>query len=1114
MFSHLHTHSEFSTLDALCKVKELAQRAKELGFSALAITDHGNIDGTIKFQQACEAEGIIPIIGTELYITPNALIKEKGTPSGHITIWVCNETGWQNLLKILTYANITGFYYKPRIDFDTLLNNCKELVFGTACIGSFINLPNGEDFLYDLQERTEGKVFLEIMPHDMPDQKEHNQHILDIYTEGYIDIVATNDLHYIEEDHYKTQEILLAIQRKAKWNDPDRWKFDYTGLHLRTADEMIEAFEQQGIVKREIVIQALKNTQKIVKLCKDFRIAKKSISLPKVPGIPNDETKYFWELLFKGMEEKIPKDDLELHKKYSDRLSYEATTIIKKGFVRYMLMVYDLMNWCREQEIMCGTRGSVGSSLVAYLLNITNLDPIKYDLPFSRFINEERADFPDADIDVEDTKRHLVKQRLQDIYGVNNTAEISTFLRMKSRMAVRDVCRVFDVPIEDVDPFAKSIGDKEKIQDALEKSEGKIFKEKYPELVEQAINLEGTVRSGGIHAAGVIISNENLKLGTRCNLKHGKNDNLAVNWEKEDAEYSGLIKLDILGLNCLSILGEIKRLIKENHNTDVDFVKLPLDNPKIFEEISKGNTIGVFQMGTPAMRKLIKEMGVENFLLISDAVALVRPGPHDSGMTADFIKRKHGESWEPKHPLYEEVAKRTFGICAYQEQIMNIIHKVAGLPFSVADKIRKIIGKKRDESEFDQYKEMFKEGCRKQKTLNDQEAEEFWLTLHAHALYSFNLAHSAAYAMLGYWTMWAKIYYPEEFVAASLSCGSDTHKVDMAKEAMRLGLEIIPPKVGISDAFKWIVKNKKIYTPFIEIKGIGEKSAQQASEGGPKPKANKKIYVKAQKKIEPKGKIMLLLDAIKAFDVDEPLPTEALKYFDFNCFGSKEQMYPRLFELFDDDIYDMQDLLTGHVKHSLARIVRFTQRQKGIWHSILPGIAKCRNCDLHKERKRAVPPSLGKYNIMILGEAPWKDETQAGMGFVGKAGQVLWKELKIHGLSRELFYVSNACHCQPSQSKTPSKEHLEICKQWLLQEIGLVKPIIILICGNSALYSITSQEGGITKLNGTTEWNEELGCWLHFSVHPSSVNRNEKNKSLFRDAIEGFSKLIENVGGI
>lgn len=1117
-FCHLHVHNEYSLLDGYGTAKQYVTKAKELGFEYLALTNHGNIDGLIKFQKECDKQGIKPILGCEIYCVPDPSKKEKGDKRGHATLLVKNEKGWQNLCRMLTNANLNGFYYKPRVGFDDLYEKTEGLIILTGCAESFLNLPRGKDLFYGLVEN-DAEIYLEVMPHNIPLQIEMNIQCAELASEMKIQMIATNDCHYVRSDDSRVQDVLLAIGTKNKITDEKRFKFSFDGLHLRTRDEMIEEFNRQRVLSEKEIHQAMNNTIKVAKACSDFRIKKQDIYLPVVPGYEDKNIEAFLITLAKDrLDILIDSEQKSLYKRYHERLMDEWRVIKEKRFVGYFMIVWDLINWCKKMNIMTGPgRGSVGGSLLAYLLGITTVDPIKYDLLFSRFISEERIDYPDIDIDFEDRKRHLIREHLEELYGQSKIASISTFLTMKGRGAIRDTARVFDVPLESVDAFAKVIdsasqtNEGEKVIEvaARDTVEGQMFSKQYPEVVDMAIKLEGQVRGAGQHAAAIVVSADDLTKGTRGNLAV-RSGMVVSNWDMEDSEFVGLMKLDVLGLNTLSILNETKRLVKENHNVDIDFASLEPTDKKIYKELAQGNTVGVFQINTWAGTKMCREVGVEDFEMLSDILALVRPGPADSGMTQDYIDRHNGKKWKKKHKEYEKIVKDTYGIIIYQEQVMQVIHKIAGLPYATADKIRKIIGKKRDVREFAQYKDAFIQGCLDKKTFDEKEAEEFWTALEAHANYSFNKSHSVEYAMIAYWTAWCKVYYPTEFICASLTYGPEGKKEELVKEAGRLGLNLSLPKIGKSDSEKWVVEGGTLYMPFIEVKGIGEKGAILCVQTIKPNKKNINGFFSGKSKgmTGLSGKLDKILTAIGAYGNALP-PPNIQDYFTFDVSGLFQggERYKNLFALGIVGDEDIEDLLTlNFLTKRLGLIKKNSYRNMKL--------ENCEKCSLINECAAPVLPSKGKYNVMVIGEAPGKDEDEAGKGFIGRSGNLLWDELGKYGYERELFHVSNIVKCYPRETRTPIKTHIEACKPWIIDEIENLQPRLILSFGNTSLKCFLNKESGIKDKSGKVEWVENIGAWVVWSIHPSAVLHNPNDKQLFCDSIKKFVDKIEDMGGM
>jgi DNA polymerase-3 subunit alpha len=1223
-FIHLHCHNEFSILDGVGTAEQYAAKAKELGFPALGMTNHGNVDGLIKFQNACDEIGIVPIHGCELYVVKDISIKEKGDVRRHLTVWVKNNIGWENLLKLLTIANSEGFYYRPRVSPELLLKCCDGLVVATACSSSFVLDDWGIKLFKKLHHKIGDDLYSEIMPFVKYKPQEKINSICKKLADEYgTKLLATNDSHFIDKDDAVAQEVLLAIQSKKKWKDKDRWKFDISDIYLKTEKEMRDGFTEQGIFSRREISQAILSTYEIFEKCKDFRIQKKDVELPeiKVDGIKiSDADSFLKKLCNEGMDNKV-KSDASKNKKlkiYTDRLEEELAVVIKQGFVKYFLIVWELIRWCKNNDIMVGPgRGSSGGSLICYLIGITAVDPIQFDLIFARFISPARIDLPDIDMDFEDVKRPLIREHLENLYGKYHVAGTSTFLTMKGRGAIKDVSRVFDVPMFDVNKASSCIvsrtsGDSRSdftIEDAFATFEdGRAFKNKYPKVVDIAMRLEGQIRGKGQHAAAIIISEDDLREGKRACLVKGKDDGLTVNWDKHDIEHVGLMKLDVLGLNALTVLNYTARLVKENTGTGIDFENIPIDDKKIYKEFSKGSTVGCFQFGSLGLRKLCVEMGIENFDMLTHANALYRPGTLRSGMVEEFVDRKKGKKEiEYIHPFLESLTKSTFGIILYQEQVMKLMYDLGGLGWKTADTVRKVISKSKGVEQFQSFKQLFVEGCEKKKTLDKETAEDLWDALSSFGSYSFNLSHAVEYAMIAYWDMYCKIYHPVEFFCANLSFGSDNKKEDLIEEAIKFGLDVRPPKIGISDADNWIAKDGILYCPFIEIKGFGDKTSKYAAE---LLNENKKFFSPDGKKERLTQRFKNILDEIgsdKNNPVDELFAEKISRYFSFSFNRDPQKKFRKMVSILSGsiDIEKIKDINFGksdtNDRFYFGRMteIKFSYREKvsdagkgntgggiygnlkdnedfcmlvfggkayqkkkygiehcgdefvlvkanrpnkktniicnDVWlqHELLSGnfeglelnmikqnryknneVKNCSGCDLKSECKAPVVSSTGKYNIMIIGEAPGKEEDREGVGFVGRSGELVWNSLSKKNLKRNMFNITNVVKCFPSKTRTPTNKHIKSCSKWLTEEIENIKPCLILAFGNTNIKFFTEEESGIMAKSGTTEWNEKYGCWICWCIHPASVLYSPENNELFSRGIKNFAEKVKIFGKV
>lgn len=784
---------------------------------------------------------------------------------------------------------------------------------------------------------------------------------------------------------------------------------------------------------------------------------------------------------------------------YKKRITEEYSLIKEKGFIKYFLIVADLVNYCKNHGVMVGPgRGSVTGSVIAYLIGITDIDPVVHKTNFARFLNISRdsGSLPDIDIDFSDNKRDIVINRLKTLYGENNIAGVSTFLQIKDKQALKDVSKAFGVPYGEVNEFSKSIVDT--LEEALETENGKEFHAKYPEVVRHAIKLKNQLKAYGQHPAAQIISDEDLTLGTRSNLANRKG-NIVVGADMEDAEFFGLLKLDVLGLSALTIISNCLELIKENKNKEIDLTKIELNDKEIFEELTKGNSVGVFQFNTWAMTHLAKEMGIDNFNDMVAALALVRPGPMDSGMTTQYIERKKTGVWDRKHESYEEITKDTYGINIFQEQVLEIFTKIAGLDPGISEKIRKVVGKKRDAAEFKPFFEMFLKGCLEVGYFTQQEAEDFWEELQSYARYGFSKNHAVAYAKLSYDCAYLKTKYPIEFICASLTYGSEGQKHALVREAQRIGLSVIPPRIGVSHTKNWVVKENKLFVPFIECQGIGPKMIGTIQEYMDSCKSG--FFSDTDKPII-KGKLKIILDDIGAFD--NTLTENIDNYFDLGIAFNPKKMYPKLYKLLgQNEKANINDLLCGNIKNrNLVKLVK---------KKAIKELTQCNLCDIRKEAKAPIPMTFGMYNIFILDEYPSWVEDKHGKAMISDAAEkMLFPILKEYGYEKEDFCLSSLVKCK---CKNPEIGVVKNCSRWLRREIERTEAFMVLAFGNTGIKMFKGEESGIQRQNGACEWNEEFGVYVVYCSSPVSALFHVDALEKFKEGIKVFNQKLIDLGG-
>ncbi len=843
-FVHLHVHSHYSILDGLAKVDSLVEKVKELKQKAVALTDHGVMYGAVEFFLKAKDAGIKPIVGSEIYLAPRSMTdktKEDTNPY-HLVLLAKNEEGYKNLMHLLTQAHLKGYYYKPRVDKPTLKKYAKGLIALSACLQGEIPrlILNGDEsklkkVLSFYQEVFGDDFYLEIQHHpNIEEQDKVNRRILEMAKKLGIKVVATQDVHYLDLEDKEAHEALLCIQTGRFLDDKDRMSMAEDNYHLASTEEMAEAFKA--------IPEALRNTLEVAEKIELEIKPSEKLLLPDFP-LPKGYTpeKYLRELALRGLRwrygdwsrqkaQKEASTEVEVSKEIMDRLNYELSVIEKTGYASYFLIVADFINFAKNKGIAVGPgRGSAAGSLVSYLLGITDIDPLKYGLIFERFLNPERVSPPDIDIDFADNRRDEVIQYVRKKYGEDKVAQIATFGKMESRQVVRDVARVLGLSYSDGDRIAKAIPFGTKLDEALEISPElkKMYEEEdqVKRVIDLAKRLEGVVRQTGIHAAGVVIAPEELPNFTP--LQQAPKGELAITtqYSMYDLEKLGLVKMDFLGLSNLSIIQQTLRVVRKTKEKEIDVSNLPLDDKKTYRLLSRGHTVGVFQLSSEGMRRYLKQLKPSQFEDLIAMVALYRPGPME--YIPQYIAGKHGAEVKYLHPKLEPILKETYGIAVYQEQVLEIARQLAGFSYGEADILRRAVGKKIKELLMEQKKKliagMLKNG------IDKKTAAKIWEFIQPFARYGFNKSHAAGYAMIAYITAYLKANYPSEFMSALLTADQeDLDKVarDIA-ECERMGIEVLPPDVNESFVEFGVVKETgHIRFALAAIKNIGETPAE------------------------------------------------------------------------------------------------------------------------------------------------------------------------------------------------------------------------------------------------------------------------------------------------
>lgn len=832
-FVHLHVHTEYSLLDGSGKIHDLIARAKELGMKSIAITDHGVMYGCVDFYKAAKEQGIKPIIGCEIYVASKSMYDKSNNKENntyHLVLLVKNEIGYKNLMKIVSKASIDGFYYKPRVDHDYLKEHSEGIIASSACLGGEVqaallngNRKKAEEIALLYKDIFKDGFYLELQNHGIKEQLAVNEELIKLSKELNIPLICTNDVHYINKEDAKAHDILLCVQTGKTVDEENRMRYPTDEFYLKSPEEMYEIFSY--------IPEALENTVKIAEQCNfdyEFHVSK----LPKFP-LPNGVNAYDYlrENCYKGLKERYK----TISKELTDRLEYELEVIKSMGYVDYFLIVWDFIRFARENQIPVGAgRGSAAGSLVAYTLGITKIDPLKYGLIFERFLNPDRVSMPDIDSDFCYERRQEVIDYVVEKYGVNNVSQIITFGTMAARACIRDVGRAMNYSYAEVDKIAKMIPSMLgiTIDKALEinpelKSAYK-NDDRVRELIDIARSLEGLPRHSGTHAAGVVIASEPLVNYVPMQKNEG---NIVTQFPMGTLEELGLLKMDFLGLRTLTVMRDAVDMIKKGRGIDIDLDKIDFNDKEVYKMIGEGKTVGVFQLESPGMTSFMKELKPDNLEDIIAGISLYRPGPM-SEIPRYIEGKRNPEKTHYETPELESILNVTYGVMVYQEQVMEIVRKLAGYSMGRADLVRRAMSKKKHkvmEQErhnfiygiVDENGNVEVPGCVRN-GISEEIANKIFDQMMDFASYAFNKSHAAAYAVLSFQTAYLMYYYPTEYIAAMLNSvmGINEKVAFYIRFANELGIEVLPPDINESFA-KFTVKDGKIRFGMASIKNVG-----------------------------------------------------------------------------------------------------------------------------------------------------------------------------------------------------------------------------------------------------------------------------------------------------
>ena len=937
-FAHLHVHTEYSILDGACRIKDVQEAARLHGMDSIAITDHGVMYGALSFYQNAEKAGVKPIIGSEVYVAPRGRRTRDGgleEQPFHLVLLARDNTGYRNLMRIVTRGFTEGFYYKPRIDQEILSEYKEGLIALSACLKGEVQQcllredPEGAEAVIERYASLFGDdgFYLEIMDHGIPEQAKVNQLIVPIAREKGIGLVATNDVHYVYREDAKPHDHLLCIQTGKLIAETARLKFSTEEFYLKSPEEMRSLFPDFP--------EALSNTADIAERC-NVKIDLDQVYLPSYETpVGYDLDSYLEHLAMEGVHKHYGEEPAP---EVLERLSMELGVIKSLGFSGYFLIVWDFVKYSKEQGIKVGPgRGSAAGSLVAYALGITTIDPLKYSLLFERFLNDQRIALPDIDIDFSHFRRSEVIDYVADKYGRDRVSPIVTFSRLKAKAAVKDVGRVKDVPYGRMDMITKMIPDDPKMTIDLALDQSQDLRDAYDtdpdvrEVIDVARSLEGMVRHASVHAAGVVIAADAIDTYAPLSIQQKSGENSTVittQYDMYDIEALGLLKVDMLGLKTQSLLELAENLIEKRHGAGLDIDELPMDDPMTFKLIQEARTVGTFQLASPGMRALMSDMQPNRFEDIIALIALFRPGPLGQNMHKAFVDQKHGrQAVTYPHPSLEGILKETYGVIVYQEQAMQAARLMAGYTGLEADELRKAIGKKQADVMF-RHREKFIEGARTG-GIEEAVASRVFDLIETFGGYGFNKSHSTAYALVSYQTAYLKAHYPPEYMSALMTIYMDNQDrlVEYINECRRMGLEVKPPDINVSDA-NFTPEDTHVLFGLSAVRNVGGAVVDQIvacrDEGGPFDTFREfceRVPASALNK-----KTLESLIKAGAFDTIEPDRSTLLSTYDYDVSAAQRRRKEReegQFSLFgggEDGEMEIEE--TSHIE-----VVEISKRQ-------------------------------------------------------------------------------------------------------------------------------------------------------------------------------------------
>jgi len=1120
---HMNVRSDFSLGESMLQVKQLTKRAKEEDYESVALVDTMTISSMVDFTNAAKKEGLRPIVGVRIRVVADPTYRkppkssgevEKPNPMYYLKAFPINDNGIRNIMALLSKANSEEyFYYHARVGLEDVVQ-LEDCVITTGDIQTLWHLENRDEIMLRLQCELTDRLFVELVPINTPLFDKLNAFACRAAEQWGSSLVATYPSAYLDDAHAETMEVLAAITSNTQMDAGWRSIQYVRDFSIKAPNELARrALGAAGRMSRRYGENfgrhwksALEGVESLASLC-EYEFKKQAPCLPVMAenefGELMRQVKQGWARRFSEPVLGHKPEGAELDR-YKARLVYELEILKSMGFSNYFLLVQDLVMWAKQNDIIVGPgRGSVGGSLVAYLLGITDVDPIRFNLFFERFINPERQDLPDADLDFMSTKRHLVVEYLREKYGADRVAGISNYATLASASALRDSGRVFGreqhelsctklVPKEHgrsftLDEAANAVPDIDK------------FKGENPMLWEHATRLEGAMRSFGQHAAGIVVAGEPIVNRAVVESRTGGD---VVNWDKRSVEDWGLIKMDILGLSTLDTLELAKQMIFERHEQVVDYIRLPLDDKAIMEEFGRGNTTGVFQFDSPGMKKLLKDLALGGQLTFDDitaATALYRPGPLDSGLLDDFVAIKQGvRDVSYIHPAVETALKETYGVIVYQEQVMQVARDLCGFTLAEADNLRKAIGKK-DAEKMASMGEKFTNGAVNLSGLPLHQATELWEAIMNFAAYSFNKSHSVEYSIISVWTMWVKVYFPQEFFAASMTTAASTGNnsedklYGLVRDARENGIEVYPPDINRSSGRFEVRDEKTVLAPFQAIKGVSDNTVKVILDARSKADGEwfktKEEFLALVNKTKCNKRHQEAMERVGVFASVTEGATPAK-----HAERMKDQM-----ELMPGLIIDamkVERAIPGKDKFLKAKLIHLLNETKA-----------CEGCDL-KDKSHPTPALGSTPKFMVVMDCPNWTEEKAGAMMKGDGSDFLKAAIKQAGLTVNDGYYTTLVKAK-KDDKFLSNAQINACSGFLQREIELLKPPVIVVLGAAALrYLEPTIKGGANEHIGKTIYLPKLDATLVCGLNPAQIAFDSGKQSVLNLVFDKVASMV------